>query len=219
MDLGARLDATEYAVEADSFAGLMLWQEWAEEARRQWGKVREHFDRVEWLSIGDGYGPNIGDVAGRPVNVSVLWALIEGRLVLFYYGMSQLVDHQMIDAWLRERLPQLFQEGERVRTTDAMNFGNVVHAIRGAAAPLAGPVEVHAGEVRKRHTRSELLAMFGADYTSDYDVGRKAGCCAVCIGYRECVEAMQCRVNLSTLQRIAPDPAGIPGTDGGPSNV
>ena len=68
-----------------------------------------------------------------------------------------------------------------------------------------------------RPTRSQLLKMFGADYTSDEDVGRKAGCCSPCIDYRECVEGMQCKLNLSTLTKIAPDPedaSGVTPSDG-----
>lgn len=55
-----------------------------------------------------------------------------------------------------------------------------------------------------RRTHAELMAMFGADFTSDADVGREAGCCAVCFDIRGCVETLQCKANLSPLTRIAP---------------
>lgn len=66
-----------------------------------------------------------------------------------------------------------------------------------------------------RPTRSALLTMFGADYTSDHDVAMKAGCCSVCIDPRDCIDGMRCLLNLSPLSRIAPDPEPSGGAEQG----
>lgn len=57
----------------------------------------------------------------------------------------------------------------------------------------------------QQYRRSELLAMFGADFVGATAIARKGGCCQVCIDPHECIERMQCKLNLSTLTKITPD--------------
>lgn len=132
-DMEQRLRLTEFAVEADSFAQQALWSDYSKGAARMTicRRVEERLDRrVDWEQVGDGWLPRVGDLAGMPVCISLSWALIEGRLVLFHHATSQVVDHRMIDAWMRQQMPQLWPADQRSRTTDATNFYNIVHAIR-----------------------------------------------------------------------------------------
>lgn len=144
MDCEQRLNATEFAVEdGDSFAQLTLWREWSESKR------------VKWEQVGSGFMRQLGELGGRPINLQLSWELIDGRLVLFHHGCSQLVDHKLIEDWLRSRLPQLYPESGRSRTTDPMNFGNVVHAIRDLNASGVG---VDAKPIDTRQLKQTLEA-------------------------------------------------------------
>lgn len=97
-----------YAVESNSFEDLTLWQ--------------KYHEKVKWEQICSGYGPTIGMLGDRPVCVSIHVNIINGHRVLFYNACSQVVDHVMVEAWVKERI-------KNKKLTDAGNFHLVIHYI------------------------------------------------------------------------------------------
>jgi hypothetical protein len=104
-----------YLVEANSNEQHELWYQWYHEPR--------YGTKVDWEQVYRGVAVTIGTVDKRPVVVSVTYALIEGQRVMFYYGCSQVVDHQMIDDWMTH-----YAKG--VPRRDAQNFGHCIQNIR-----------------------------------------------------------------------------------------
>jgi hypothetical protein len=96
---------TQAIVEATRFEQLALWRNWHEETGWPW---------VEDLS---GYGINVGECAGLPVFVSISWATIKNRHIMFIEATSQVVDYRLIDAWIEENFPN-------APKTNACNFGH-----------------------------------------------------------------------------------------------
>lgn len=116
MNLDDLLKAVEYAVEdGDSYAQMKLYEDW---------------NTFVYWEQGRGAAKTVGFMQDWPVVVSMSFTLMNGHLVLFYYGCSQVVSHPMIEAWIKERMPQLFPEGERRRIADPMNFHLVAHALK-----------------------------------------------------------------------------------------
>lgn len=110
-----------YAVEATDYERTALWSMFHE--------------RVRWECDSRGRLVTIGELAGRPVAVCLTWATIEGRRVVFYETTSRVVDHDLVERWVREHA--LTARAER---TDASNFHNIVHAIRDANERAAAHV-------------------------------------------------------------------------------
>jgi hypothetical protein len=59
-----------------------------------------------------------------PVCVAVEFAKIDGHVVAFYEGCSQVVDYRKVRAWVDKSFPQ--SKGH----TDATNFGHCLSALR-----------------------------------------------------------------------------------------
>lgn len=93
---------TKLIVEANSYERLTLWERWV--------------DKTEWQEHRQGRLVEIGKYHGRPVCISLFWATVRNKVVLFLEATSQLVDWKMIEAWLKTEFPG-------VRKVDAMNFG------------------------------------------------------------------------------------------------
>lgn len=109
------LDGVVGVVEADSFARHVLWKE-----NRDREKPRL------WDQNLSGFGQTVGFVKKMPVCISLLTATVDGRKVLFVHPTSVVVDHRMIDKWLKKSLPETaFRSDEYINRTDATNF----HAI------------------------------------------------------------------------------------------
>lgn len=116
-----RFAMTAYVVQATSYEQLCLWKDW-----------HRH---VSWVQDNPGWGKNVGYVGGLPCVISVSWIIINGCYVMFYTDESQVVDHRMIERWLKENCnPQA--EGRRAHC-DAMNFGHCMAVV----APLARRLE------------------------------------------------------------------------------
>lgn len=69
-----------------------------------------------------GHWLQIGTVDERPICVSIFYAVLNGKKVMFYEGISQLVDHEMIETW-RNRY-----EGEAGHC-NAANFHHCMEAV------------------------------------------------------------------------------------------
>lgn len=102
-------------VEATSYESMCLWREYHKERGMPWE-----------ADLG-GYLPTIGQLDGRPVCLSLFVKKIDGHKLLFIEATSQVVDHKMIDEWLKANLPATaFQPGgEYINYQNAMNFHNV----------------------------------------------------------------------------------------------
>lgn len=122
---------TFFLVEATSFEHQMLWERWsiqALELDRKLYRLSEHPHRVAWEQLSPGFGQQVGEIAGRPVCVSVQFARVAGRVVVFYEATSQVSDSVMIEKWLEETFKDL---NTRRAQTNASNFHICVHAITG----------------------------------------------------------------------------------------
>jgi hypothetical protein len=103
-------------VEATSSEKHFLWKEYA------------HTKKVTWVSGGGGPGLTVGYIDKRPVCISLLVDVINGKKILFLEATSELVDWKMIDAWLKENTPTTaLREGtEYVNKVTACNFFNLL---------------------------------------------------------------------------------------------
>lgn len=102
-------------VEATSYETSCLWKEYHQGRKKTW---------VQGLG---GYLPTIGLLGDRPVVLSLLVNTVDGHPILFMEATSQVVDHQMIEDWLKRHLPAtaLKDDGKYVNKVDSNNFDNV----------------------------------------------------------------------------------------------
>ena len=103
------LENVKYAVEANSFESMCLWQDWQ--------------DKVKWESKLAGSGVTVEGCVDS--FVSLLITKINGVDVLFYEATSVLVDHTAVERWIMINCPLLTTH----RMTNSMNFHNIVHSI------------------------------------------------------------------------------------------
>lgn len=84
-----------------------------------------------WEQTMMGRGVQIGTVDDRSINVSISYAILNGKKVLFYYGVSQLVDHKMIEDWLKMYSLDTIRwdNGHRWAHCDAANFHHCMEAV------------------------------------------------------------------------------------------
>jgi hypothetical protein len=105
-----------FLVEATDFEVLALW-----ESKR--GSLRWEWERR-------GFSVHIGNIEKRPICVAFQFARIEDQRIAFYEGCSELVDHEMIDNWLRKHCYFKWDGGTRRAHCNAMNFHLCIQAIR-----------------------------------------------------------------------------------------
>lgn len=110
------LEKVDFAVEANSYEKLTIWQTFHEKAK-------------SWESISRGSMRTIGEIDKRPVCVCLFWDVINGKKVLFYEATSQVVDHEMVAKWICENALD-YGNGRRIIKTDAMNFHLIWHEIQ-----------------------------------------------------------------------------------------
>lgn len=102
-------------VEANYFEHQMLWEENDRAPNKMtWEQIRHHLIET------------VGRCADMPVCISLVKAQVMGRLLLFVHPTSRVVDHLMIDNWLKKTLPPTaLRPGGYVNKVDAMNFCDV----------------------------------------------------------------------------------------------
>lgn len=102
-------------VEATSYEEMCLWHEYTQERAQSWEDARQG-----WLL-------QIGRMYKLPVMLSVKVNVVKGHRILFINAVSRVVDHDMVDKWLKDNLPAtaLHPGCDRVNKVDAMNFHNV----------------------------------------------------------------------------------------------
>lgn len=93
-------------------------------------KVKDYSrERVDWKDVSSGFSSIIGYVDDRPVNVSFNFAFINGKKICFYEGISQMVDHKIINDWLIRQF-QLTHDGyTRWNHTNSSNFVNCINSL------------------------------------------------------------------------------------------
>jgi hypothetical protein len=86
---------------------------------------------VPWEQISRGHMVQIGEIDGRPVNVSIFYSMINGKKVMFYEGCSQVVDYKMIDDWLQHFTLNTIRwdNGNRWAHCDSSNFHHCLDAV------------------------------------------------------------------------------------------
>jgi hypothetical protein len=113
-------------VEADSHAQHSLWADYAIDGEKYGAPGRT---RYSWEQGRSGLGRQVGSIDGHPVMISLLTNTVNGHKLLFYYGMSRVVDHEMIRDWLKANLPETALRGDGyIENTDATNFCNIIFA-------------------------------------------------------------------------------------------
>ncbi len=110
-----------FLIEATSHEYMSLWQDFSSEADRpRWPK------RVlSWKQESVGSMPQVGWIGNRPIFVSIKYARLNGHRVMFYHGCSELVDHKMIEQWLRH----FTEKTIGWKHCDSGNFHNCLYAL------------------------------------------------------------------------------------------
>lgn len=101
--------------------------------RNYGAKTGEHVYQkywVDWEQISDGWIVTVGKDNKRPVCISVHWARINGRLVMFYYPISQIVNHPMIEKWIEKHFDKKYDKETRRAFCDASDFSSCLLAIK-----------------------------------------------------------------------------------------
>jgi len=119
-----RLRKVFAVVESNRNEDNLLWRMHAQEAHRHGLHLGDQH-RVEWVQDTSGLFIQVGTYAGKPVSMSLSFATLNGKLVVFFDPTSTLVCHDMIDTWLAEHIAP---RGDVLRT-DAANFHVVLHAV------------------------------------------------------------------------------------------
>ena len=95
-----RLKKIALLVEANDYERHMLWINYAD-AAATYRLPSNH--TVKWSGAGaDGFMVEVGDLAEMPVCVVFTFDQINDKTVVFYHASSQVVDHRMIEKWLRD---------------------------------------------------------------------------------------------------------------------
>lgn len=100
-DLNEMINGVTGICEANIFEKQCLWERW--------------HTRGHWVSSRIGLGICLGKLDDRPVCISVIVDIYNGKKILFWYLTSEACDYRMAKEWLKEKLPG-------VEMTDAQNF-------------------------------------------------------------------------------------------------
>lgn len=94
------LKNADFLVEATSYKQTKLWEKYKELCR--WERCR-----VRWEA-------RVGHLGKRPIVLSIMHAKIKGKVVVFWFPTSSLIDYDMIGAWLNKK--------SKGRSVDVENF-------------------------------------------------------------------------------------------------
>jgi hypothetical protein len=122
-----RLKSVVYVVEASHDERHLLWLHHSNDARLHgWGT-----GRVEWSGRGgNGWMVQVGEVAGMPVAMTVMFDTICGQPVLFWTDESRVVDHEMFPPWLEANVPAY-----KHHHCNVANFGHCLAHLSRTPAP------------------------------------------------------------------------------------
>lgn len=117
------IDNIFFIVEATDYERFSLWEDWA----KQSAEPKPNRTLLNWYGNSTSEIVRVGLVDGRPINIQLTVETINGAKIVFYEGISQLVDYKMIRKWIDENL--LTEMDGRPNHTNAMNFHQCVQAI------------------------------------------------------------------------------------------
>lgn len=92
------------------------------ETQHAWQRYKDH-----WKEELTGFLLTIGRLYDRPICISVSAFTLHGQQVFAYDPCSQLVDHDMIDEWLKHHFPTLMPEKGYHYRADGGNFHLIEH--------------------------------------------------------------------------------------------
>ncbi len=113
---------TVYCVEASDCEHQFLWERWSAESMT--AGIVDKDNRLSWEQMHSGELATINPGEERPICVSVRWARLNGKVVMFYWPTSELVDWKRIKEWLATEYAHVKSHG------DAENFGNCLRKVR-----------------------------------------------------------------------------------------
>ncbi len=119
-----RLAETKFVVKASSDEMQLLWEKFCKQSM-----YKTELTKYDWEQLNPGRVLTLGELAGMPVCVSVFWFKINGIMVMFIEGTSQVVDHRMIDKWLEENCAPRWDGGSRPAECNTVNFHHVLNYI------------------------------------------------------------------------------------------
>jgi len=130
-----RFADTKYVVEADSYSMHNLWYEYHRPGEKErtgmdYGVFVPDHAKVEWNQDSHGAMYQTGELKGRPVCTSFVWADLDGYKVVFYENTSQVVDTVQVEKWFNKHCKPMGDSGRRINRTNASNFHHVIHYIR-----------------------------------------------------------------------------------------
>lgn len=115
----AMLKEAQYAVEASNHEQFIFYVLYSKDSGTP------YHTKVNYKQRGGGYMSQIGILDKRPITLSLFVNEINGIPVLFYEGCSQLVDHLMIENWLKAFCPAYAAR----RECDMGNIHQCIHYI------------------------------------------------------------------------------------------
>jgi hypothetical protein len=118
-----RFHDTTFVVNATSFERLRLWS--------------DHHADYEWKEDSQGWGLGVGEFHGFPVVISIVFAKLRGKRILFWEAVSRVVDTEMIENWFEANCCPRWDGGTRRARTNAMNFHHVLDHVRTVAESAA----------------------------------------------------------------------------------
>ena len=136
-----RLKLTKFVVNASSFEAQLLWEKFCKDAIQ-----KTDLNRYEWEQQNPGCSQTIGELDGRPVCLSLFWNKINGIMILFYEATSQVVDHLMVEKWLKKNCCPKYEHGREAHC-NAENFHLALHYIDAKTK-----AKEHAASLRRNQT-------------------------------------------------------------------
>lgn len=118
-------DNVVFLVEASSYERLTFWKDHFHAPHKGMPVIRT------WEQESRGQMVYLGKIDKRPMYVQIWWDVLNGKRIIFYEGCSQVVDHKMIEDWLKHFTLNTIRwdNGRRWARCDAMNFHQCLDAL------------------------------------------------------------------------------------------
>jgi hypothetical protein len=120
QDIDSRFAETVYVVEADHYAVVAL-------------RLDCRNNGIEWTSHDGTKVATLGYLDNRPILVEFAWHELNGKLIVSYCGVSEVVDHKLIRDWLEKNCNPKSQDGRSDAHCTALYFDNCLKGINEVA--------------------------------------------------------------------------------------
>lgn len=119
-----------FVVRANSNEIHNLWERFAKDS-----ELCRYEDDIQYQQVHMGHTVTVGysNVDGKrmPIAVEVWFSKVYGKKIMYYSPCSAFYDLKRVERWLERHLPQVRKNlGDRQVTTNAMNFGNCLQAVK-----------------------------------------------------------------------------------------